>query len=79
VTRLVALFDRVLPAIDGEHACRYSTHLCEVAVLTVEIEVLEGHGLGKLLVGLALTAARKDAPAFAARIKAAAEAAIPLR
>ncbi|MFE0252673.1 SRPBCC family protein [Streptomyces sp. NPDC059010] len=38
--------------------------------------VLEGHGLGKLLVGLALTAARKDAPAFGARIKKAAEAAI---
>ncbi|NEB01012.1 SRPBCC family protein [Streptomyces sp. SID13726] len=38
--------------------------------------VLEGHGLGKLLVGLALTAARKDAPAFGARIKAAAEKAI---
>ncbi|MEU9574766.1 SRPBCC family protein [Streptomyces massasporeus] len=41
--------------------------------------VLEGHGLGKLLVGLALTAARKDAPAFGARIKAAAEAAIQPR
>lgn len=39
--------------------------------------VLEGHGLGKLLVGLALTAARKDADSFGARIKAAAEAAIP--
>ncbi|CCK31796.1 hypothetical protein BN159_7417 [Streptomyces davaonensis JCM 4913] len=39
--------------------------------------VLEGHGLGKLLVGLALTAARKDADAFGARIKAAAETAIP--
>lgn len=38
--------------------------------------VLEGHGLGKLLVGLALAAARKDAPAFGARIKAAAETAI---
>ncbi|MEV7991855.1 SRPBCC family protein [Streptomyces sp. NPDC086077] len=38
--------------------------------------VLEGHGLGKLLVGLALAAARKDAPGFGARIKAAAEAAI---
>ncbi|MFJ4466810.1 SRPBCC family protein [Streptomyces sp. NPDC089424] len=39
--------------------------------------VLEAHGLvGKLLVGLALAAARKDAPAFGARIKAAAEAAI---
>ncbi|MET7656035.1 SRPBCC family protein [Streptomyces sp. NPDC005486] len=41
--------------------------------------VLEGHGLGKLLVGLALTAARKDADAFGARIKAAAEAAIAAR
>ncbi|MET9762264.1 SRPBCC family protein [Streptomyces sp. NPDC006372] len=41
--------------------------------------VLEGHGLGKLLVGLALTAARKDAAAFGARIKAAAEAAIVAR
>ncbi|MEU6472583.1 SRPBCC family protein [Streptomyces massasporeus] len=39
--------------------------------------VLQGHGIGKLLVGLALTAARKDAPGFGARIKAAAEAAIP--
>ncbi|MCT4352020.1 SRPBCC family protein [Streptomyces sp. Je 1-79] len=36
--------------------------------------VLEGHGLGKLLVGLALSAARKDADAFGSRIKAAAEA-----
>ncbi|MEW2810843.1 SRPBCC family protein [Streptomyces massasporeus] len=41
--------------------------------------VLEGHGLGKLLVGVALTAARKDAPAFGARIKTAAEAAIQPR
>ncbi|MEV5103785.1 SRPBCC family protein [Streptomyces massasporeus] len=41
--------------------------------------VLEGHGVGKLLVGLALIAARKDAPGFGARIKAAAEAAIPAR
>ena len=36
--------------------------------------VLEGHGIGKLLVGLALGAARKDADAFAHRIKAAVEA-----
>jgi carbon monoxide dehydrogenase subunit G len=36
--------------------------------------VLEGHGLGKLLVGFALGAARKDADAFAQRIKAAVEA-----
>ncbi|MGV9267303.1 SRPBCC family protein [Kitasatospora sp. NPDC003701] len=35
---------------------------------------LEGHGLGKLLVGLALSAARKDAPAFGRRIKTAVEA-----
>ena len=36
--------------------------------------VLEGHGIGKLLVGFALGAARKDAPAFGQRIKAAVEA-----
>jgi carbon monoxide dehydrogenase subunit G len=36
--------------------------------------VLEGHGLGKLFAGLALSAARKDAGAFAQRIKAAVEA-----
>ncbi|MGW6536545.1 SRPBCC family protein [Streptomyces sp. NPDC055051] len=36
--------------------------------------VLEGHGIGKLLVGLALAAARKDAPAFGQRIKTAIEA-----
>ena len=36
--------------------------------------VLEGHGLGKLIVGFALSAARKDADAFAGRIKAAVEA-----
>lgn len=35
---------------------------------------LTGHGFGKLLVGLALSAARKDAPDFGRRIKAAAEA-----
>ena len=35
---------------------------------------LEGHGFGKLIQPLALRAARKDAPAFAARIKAAVEA-----
>ncbi|UWE09358.1 SRPBCC family protein [Actinacidiphila bryophytorum] len=38
--------------------------------------VLEGHGTGKLLVGLALLAARRDAGAFAGRIKAAVEAAV---
>ncbi|MEU9133104.1 SRPBCC family protein [Kitasatospora sp. NPDC048540] len=35
---------------------------------------LEGHGIGKLLVGFALSAARKDADAFGRRIKAAVEA-----
>ncbi|MFB7382703.1 SRPBCC family protein [Kitasatospora purpeofusca] len=36
---------------------------------------LEGHGLGKVLAGPALHAARKDAPAFGRRIKAAIEGA----
>jgi hypothetical protein len=36
--------------------------------------VLQGHGLGKLLAGVALKAAKKDAPAFANRIKTAIEA-----
>ena len=35
--------------------------------------VLEGHGFGKLIEGFALRAARKDADAFAGRIKAAIE------
>ncbi|MGW1773832.1 SRPBCC family protein [Streptomyces sp. NPDC002104] len=35
---------------------------------------LTGHGFGHLLVGLALSAARKDAPDFGRRIKAAVEA-----
>lgn len=43
------------------------------ARLTVHNE-LEGHGLGKLLLPLALRAARKDADAFAQRIKEAVEA-----
>ena len=34
----------------------------------------EGHGFGKLILGFALKAAIKDAPAFAQRIKSAAEA-----
>jgi len=36
----------------------------------------EGHGFGKVIVGFALRAAIKDAPAFAQRIKSAAEASI---
>lgn len=35
--------------------------------------IIEGHGFGKLIAGFALTAARKDAPNFANRIKAAIE------
>ena len=35
---------------------------------------LEGHGFGKVLLPLALRAARKDADAFAGRIKRAVEA-----
>ncbi|MFE5190394.1 SRPBCC family protein [Streptomyces sp. NPDC056628] len=42
-------------------------------------DVLEGHGIGRLLVGLAVAAARKDAPAFGERIKAAAETAVAPR
>jgi hypothetical protein len=34
----------------------------------------EGHGFGKVILGFALKAARKDADAFAQRIKAAVEA-----
>ena len=34
----------------------------------------EGHGFGKVIIGLAARAARKDADAFAGRIKAAVEA-----
>jgi hypothetical protein len=36
---------------------------------------LEGHGIGKLIVGFAARAAAKDAPAFAQRIKSAVESA----
>jgi carbon monoxide dehydrogenase subunit G len=36
--------------------------------------VLQGNGVGKLLVGFALKGAQKDAPAFAGRIKSAVEA-----
>lgn len=35
--------------------------------------VLEGHGVGKLIAGFAVKAAQKDAPAFADRIKTAVE------
>jgi hypothetical protein len=39
--------------------------------------VLEGHGFGKLIVGLALRSARKGADDFAGAIKAAVEREVP--
>ena len=39
--------------------------------------VLEGHGLGKLFAGFALSQARKGADEFAASIKRAVEAEVP--
>jgi Polyketide cyclase / dehydrase and lipid transport len=39
--------------------------------------VFEGHGFGKLVVGFAVRAAIKDAPAFAQRIKSAVEQSTP--
>ena len=47
----------------GEGATRMTIH-----------NVFEGHGFGKVILPLALRAARKDADAFAGRIKAAVEA-----
>ena len=44
-----------------------------VTRLTIH-NVFEGHGFGKVILPLALRAARKDADAFAGRIKAAVEA-----
>jgi uncharacterized protein YndB with AHSA1/START domain len=49
------------PTADGKTRLRIFNHL-------------EGHGLGKLIAGFALSAARKDAPAFGHRIKTAIEA-----
>ncbi|HEY2657773.1 MAG TPA: SRPBCC family protein [Solirubrobacteraceae bacterium] len=48
----------------GENQTRVTIH-----------NTLEGHGVGKLLVGFAARAAVKDAPDFAQRIKSAVEAA----
>jgi hypothetical protein len=39
------------------------------------LNTFEGHGFGKVILPLALRGAKKDADAFAGRIKAAAEAA----
>ncbi len=40
LTRLVAVFDKVLPVIDDEYASRYYTHVRKMAVLAVEVEDL---------------------------------------
>lgn len=40
--RLMALFERVLPAIDDEHAARYYMHVRDMAVMAAEIEVQRG-------------------------------------
>ena len=46
----------------------------EAATRLTIFNEFEGHGFGKLIVGLASRAAKKDADAFVGRIKAAAEA-----
>ena len=49
----------------------------EVSVTQTKVTIrntFEGHGFGKLIVGFAVRAAIKDAPAFAQRIKSAVEA-----
>jgi carbon monoxide dehydrogenase subunit G len=50
------------------------TRVSETSTRVRIFNVLRGNGVGKLIAGLALAAARKDADAFARRIKAAVEA-----
>lgn len=40
LTRLVAVFGKVLPAIGDEYATRYYTHVRDMAVLATEVENL---------------------------------------
>ncbi|MFH8796127.1 hypothetical protein [Streptomyces sp. NPDC017941] len=40
LTRLTAVFARVLPAIDGEYAAEYYTHVRDMAVLAADIDGL---------------------------------------
>ncbi|MGQ4388813.1 hypothetical protein [Streptomyces sp. SAS_270] len=40
LARLVAVFGKVLPAIDDEYATRYYTHVRDMAVLAAEVESL---------------------------------------
>jgi carbon monoxide dehydrogenase subunit G len=69
--RWTELSKNLVTAVDGG----YDLEATPVGTTRLRVfNVLEGHGLGKLLVGFALSAARKDADAFAQRIKAAVEA-----
>ncbi|MFE7042335.1 hypothetical protein ACFU9X_23700 [Streptomyces atratus] len=38
--RLMAVFEKVLPAIDDEYATKYYTHVRDMAVLAAEVETL---------------------------------------
>lgn len=40
LTRLTAVFDKVLPAIEDEYATRYYTHVRDMAALAAEVENL---------------------------------------
>lgn len=40
LTRLTAVFDKVLPVIDDEYGSRYYTHVRKMAVLAAEVEEL---------------------------------------
>ncbi len=53
----------------------YDLEAVEGGTKVTIFNVLEGHGFGKIIAPLATGAARKDAPAFAQRIKAALESA----
>ncbi|MEU9917458.1 hypothetical protein [Streptomyces sp. NPDC051001] len=40
LTRLTAVFDKVLPAVEDEYAIKYYTHVRDMAVLAAEVENL---------------------------------------
>ncbi|MEV4925005.1 hypothetical protein [Streptomyces roseoverticillatus] len=40
LTRMTAVFDKVLPAIDDEYATRYYTHVRDMTLLAAEVENL---------------------------------------
>lgn len=41
LTRLTAVFDKVLPAIEDEYAIKYYAHVRDIAVLAAEVEERE--------------------------------------